>query len=195
VDKIFVGLDGATEETYSKIRVRGNYDKVVNSIKLIQEEKAKRGLEKPHVNLQYIVMDENEHEEQKFIDHWKHFDDDITLKIRRRASWGGGITPWSKVTDANNEKRIPCTWLLREMVVFWNGDVPKCDSDWDGKYIIGNANEESLEDLWAGPLKLKRNKHMRGEFNDPLCNACDDWRVGRSESISCSILRKNLAGN
>ncbi len=186
IDRIFVGLDAVTPETYAKIRVQGNYAKVINAIETILAEKNARGLTKPHINLQYIVMDENESEEQQFIDYWKNRDESLFLKIRRRTSWGGGVSPWSKADASGQSKRdLPCTWLLREMVVLWNGDVPQCDGDWDGQYIVGNANDEGIEELWLGKLKQRRDRHMQLDFDYDPCNKCHDWQIGRSITIAC----------
>ena len=61
------------------------------------------------------------------------------------------------------------------MAVFWNGDVPFCGEDKDGKYIIGNLRDQTIEEIWLGE-KLTRYKkiHEAGEFSKiPICEYCD----------------------
>jgi MoaA/NifB/PqqE/SkfB family radical SAM enzyme len=62
---ISISLDAATEKTYNQIRLRGNFTKVLNSIKKINN--AKLGKE-PKFALNFVVMRKNVHEMLKFVE-------------------------------------------------------------------------------------------------------------------------------
>ena len=60
-----ISLDGTSEQSYSKYRIRGKFDQVVENMhELIRRRKARR-LKTPRVEWQFIVMKQNEHEVTK----------------------------------------------------------------------------------------------------------------------------------
>jgi radical SAM protein with 4Fe4S-binding SPASM domain len=68
VDKIWFSIDGATKETYQKIRVGSNFDKVwENVIDLIEEKKKQKSM-LPQIVFHFTPMSINRHELLKFID-------------------------------------------------------------------------------------------------------------------------------
>ena len=59
-------LDAATNKTYKKIR-NYDFDKVINNIKLLSEEKSKRGLFEPVIHMNMTLMKENIEEIEGFV--------------------------------------------------------------------------------------------------------------------------------
>ena len=186
IHEILIGFDGATAETYEKIRKGAKFNKVLENINNILDEKTRRKAEFPRITLQFIVMEENEHEEQAFIDYWKNSGKRVSLKIKPRLGWSDGVEPWQRIKNVKKEDRnLPCTYLLRQMTIFWNGHVPQCDGDWDGQINMGNINQQTLEEIWMGRLKKVRDRHMGLDFNFPPCNKCEDWQGGRAKWVEC----------
>jgi MoaA/NifB/PqqE/SkfB family radical SAM enzyme len=62
VDQIFVSLDGATKETYEKIRVGANFDKVVRNVRQLMQIKREMRKKKPEVKINTVVCSTNYHE-------------------------------------------------------------------------------------------------------------------------------------
>lgn len=62
LDLLNISLDGATKETFEKIRVGADYDTVIRNIKLIVSAKAKYGRKKPAVNIDMTIFRDNVHE-------------------------------------------------------------------------------------------------------------------------------------
>ena len=62
---IAISLDAATEKTYRKIRIRGNFKKVLNSINFMNN--LKNGND-PKIQLSFVVMKRNYHEILDFIE-------------------------------------------------------------------------------------------------------------------------------
>jgi radical SAM protein with 4Fe4S-binding SPASM domain len=67
VDYIIVSLDGATKETYEKIRVKAKFETVVENFKKLKEERDRRGLQKPLMGVNMVVLKENYHEIEKLV--------------------------------------------------------------------------------------------------------------------------------
>lgn len=59
---IHVSIDGATAETYERIRVRSKLEKVVRNLGLLREASQKLGLPGPKVHLVMVIMRQNLHE-------------------------------------------------------------------------------------------------------------------------------------
>lgn len=179
VDLVVFGIDGFSRETYEKVRIRGKRDRVyANAEHFLAERQARaRG---PEVQVQFIEMDENEHELKVFEEYW--LSRGATLKVRNKLSWGGQLATPMQIP---NEERIPCPWSITMMHVFWDGRVPRCPGDTEGEEGVGNAWHESLAVLWER-LGPDRQKHLDHRFDElpKRCHTCKDWMVGAAERIS-----------
>ncbi len=183
LSEILIGIDGASKESYEAIRKKGNYKKLVTDIMFLLNERKKIGESTPIITLQFIEMQENLNEKEKFISFWKQHGNGIRLKIKPRTGWANSVDTWYGRRTRKPGDRMPCTWLLRQMTVMWNGDVPHCDGDWNGEFITGNVNDSSLESIWTGSLKKFREKHMVHDFNYAPCVGCEDWYAGLSQWV------------
>lgn len=178
LDELIIGLDAITQSTYEKIRIGGDFKRVMNNIELLMGEAGKRN-SSLKVTIQMVLQEDNWHEEQDFIDYWQEKALGVTLKLRHKISWGGSVKH-STVLDVK-EDRIPCLWLLRQMSVLWNGLVPKCDSPNDVYH--GDLNNQSVSEIWNGELKELRSRQLNSDFSMSPCDHCRDWQVGRSKTI------------
>ena len=60
-----ISLDGASQETYEKFRMGGDFDEIIRGAKLLTEEKKKLHLSIPNIEMQFILMKPNQHEMEK----------------------------------------------------------------------------------------------------------------------------------
>ncbi len=175
---IVFGVDGLTGPTYEKIRVGGDRDILYANIEHLLAVRDKRG-GGPEIQVQFIEMDENEHELEEYKAYW--LDRGATVKVRNKLSWGG---KFSTPLCAPESGRIACPWALTMMHVFWDGRVPRCPGDTEGVEGAGNAWDESLQDLW-NRLSPNREHHLNGDFDllPERCATCTDWMTGAAERI------------
>ena len=181
LDLVVFGIDGLSKEVYEKIRVRGERDVVYANVEYFLSERGVRG-NGPDIQIQFIEMDENEHELEDFKKYW--LTRGATLKVRKKLSWGGKFdTP----LNVSKEERIPCPWAITMMHVFWDGRVPRCPGDIEGDEGVGNAWDEPLVVLWER-LSGYRQKHLEYRFDElpERCKTCKDWMTGVAERISLS---------
>ena len=71
--RLHVSIDGATAETYERIRVRSHYDRVVRNLGLLREAQARLGGDRPTVQMVVVIMRQNLHELPdlvRFAHHW-----------------------------------------------------------------------------------------------------------------------------
>jgi len=178
LDLIVFGIDGFTKETYEKIRVGGDRDQLYRNVEAFIEERDRRR-SATEVQVQFIEMDENEHELETFKAYW--LERGATVKVRRQLSWGGRL---GSGLDASKLMRIPCPWALTMMHVFWDGRIARCPGDTEGEEGFGNAWHEPLAELW-NKLAPYRKKHLQHRFDElpERCHTCTDWATGAAERI------------
>ena len=57
---ITLSIDGASQETYSKYRVHGDFDRIIENVKKLQELKKKANSKYPRLIWQFVLMEHNE---------------------------------------------------------------------------------------------------------------------------------------
>ncbi len=176
VDLVVFGVDGYTPVTYSAIRVGGIRDELYSNIEGFVAARRARAFG-PEIQVQFIEMDENEHEMEDFKNYW--LSKGVVVKVRRKLSWGGRIETPATVPD---EERIPCPWAITLMHVLWDGRVARCAGDTEGEECVGNAWHESLSELWSrlGSYRQLQLDHRFDEVPE-RCRQCKDWMTGASE--------------
>ncbi|MFZ5652544.1 MAG: radical SAM/SPASM domain-containing protein [Bacillota bacterium] len=178
LDAIYFGIDAHSDDTYSKYRVGGNYNRVVDNILRLVHLKEKNNSESPDVYVQFVEMDGNRHELNGFIDFWKN--KNVTVKIRPMVSWAGLV----QAPNLNEElKRWPCYWAMQTMSIADDGRVVMCAVDVDARYVAGDIKNQSLEEVWNGRLKEIRDLHNSGQFSKlpHPCNECLDWQSASAD--------------
>ena len=179
LDAIYIGIDAFRPETYSKIRVGGNYGKTVKNVANLIELKKQMKSEHPEVFIQFVEMDINTDEKEDFIKFWNA--QGAIVKIRPKLSWAGMINAPNLIFG--NEERWPCYWAIQAMSITDTGKVVTCAADLDAKYVAGDVKEESLREIWNGGLKKIRQLHTRKKFEDlpEICRDCRDWQSARAD--------------
>lgn len=182
LDLLIFSLDGFSAPVFESIRVGARRDEVYANVERLLDMKARRGLENPRVEVQFSLMDVNEHEVDAFRAYWIARGADV--KIREKLTWGG------TVNAANIDPRIhriACPWALRTCAIHWNGDVVACAVDYDGRFVAGNLRGQSIHAIWNGPHRVLQELHLAHDFEHlpAPCRACLDWQVaGGAEHYS-----------
>lgn len=178
IDLVVFGVDGLSPQTYARIRVGGDRDTLYANVeRFLAARKARDG--GPEVQVQFIEMDENEHELEEFKAYW--LARGATLKVRNKLSWGGKFETPLCIPD---DQRIACPWAMTMMHVFWDGRVPRCPGDTEGEECAGNAWDEPIQVLWQR-LGTYRDHHLKHEFDQlpARCQDCKDWMTGAAKRI------------
>lgn len=168
LDRIIFSVDGATKKTYEKIRTGSNFETVVNNIKTLIEIRNNMGLKRPCVRVQMVKMKENEHEVEQFIKMWIDVANYVAVTTKREPFIKGAKRTMPL-------EHFPCPQIWQRIVVWWDGEVFMCCGDWHGEYILGNAKNTSLYELWhSEKYNRARKLHAREKFNEiPVCARCE----------------------
>ncbi len=158
-----VSLDTDDRELYRNIRGEG-YDEAVESAEFLLS------VFPDNAFVQAVRMNETEDNLEHFFRYWKEKTENVIIQKYDNFS---GYLEDRKVTDISPLKRFPCWHLKRDISVLVNGDVPFCREDVEGKIILGNIYEDTLEEIWE-----KGNKFYREQLNSEysgICRECDEY--------------------
>ena len=179
LDALYIGIDANSPETYAKVRVGGNFEKVVSNVRRLVRLKEELKSQTPEVYVQFVEMDANSQEKEGFIRYWT--DQGVKVKIRPKVSWAGAIdAPNLVLGDAD---RWPCYWAMRSMSITDQGKVVTCAVDLDARYVAGDVNQRTLKDVWNSELADFRRKHREhnGSAVPAVCRDCRDWQSARAD--------------
>jgi len=146
LDSITFSVDGASPETYEKIRRGLNFETVNRNIRMFFRKKEERG-SKISATMQMIVTKENEHEIPRYREQWGDKADRIFFKSMHSFLVQGTSLHGSGLSDRQLQR---CMMPFRTMLFYWNGDVALCCWDYDNLVGLGNINQCSLLELYNG---------------------------------------------
>ena len=168
VGSITFSIDAASRNVYQRLKPGGDYDRVVANVEnflRLSREKRKR----PYIQIQFVRTPDNAHEVRAFIRRWRGKGADV-IRIKPMLNFGGSISPASP-----SPARRPCLFLWSSLSVQWDGIVPLCCLEIEGRTEMGDANEEPLSRIVDNEAFQKvRGLHLAGRYrNHPVCRNCD----------------------
>lgn len=170
---ISFSFDGFDKETYEKNRVNASFEKTLNNI-LTFLNKKKEIKAKTFTVLQIINQNISKNK-NNFLKNFKNLPLD-KISIRTPHNWAGGI---SCSAVEKGKKPITCTFPWYGLTVFYNGKVVPCCQDYMGKIYLGDANKESITDIWNNKIlqELRKNFSKKDYSRYAPCQNCDRiWR-------------------
>jgi radical SAM protein with 4Fe4S-binding SPASM domain len=185
---VVVSLDGGEKDVYEDIRVNARFDQVVANVERLLALREERGSRHPFVVLSVIGTDTVQPTLPALEAHWRPLmrrTDDIFVctPITWAGTWGTpstsvarGESPPPGSPAAGEQPKGPCRLLYKTLTVYHDGKVTPCTSDHRCQLQIGNAKEQSLEEIWNGePLARLRRLHEEGRSDEiDLCRGCPE---------------------
>ncbi len=180
LDYLILAVDGATKDTYEKIRINGRFEKVVENVQgfLRLKREAHSGI---YVLMQFIEMEENKKEVQAFVDYWKQFRPEV-IRIKSLVDLFGKKGP--------TKFKLPCFYLWRQVMIDWDGTVFPCCVDTNSVNNLGNVSSASLASIWNGDLlREMRRKHVLGKQGQiGICSNCDMYQPTNTDVLAASLM-------
>jgi spiro-SPASM protein len=123
-----------------------------------------------NVYAQLVRMDLNEGEMLPFFEQWEK--EGAKVIIQKYNSFVG-LLPDRAHYDLRPLDRMPCWHLLRDLVVFRDGGIPRCKQDLNGAFDFGNVIDDGANKVWEKGL-AHYLRHCSGQY-DAECSACDEF--------------------
>lgn len=154
---VCVSVNAATKETYDKIMRGPDFKRVIKNV----EELIEKAPFKVYVSM--VVTSDNQHEVEDFKRKWGK-----NAIFGEFKNWGGARHDKLEKTG----ERKPCPSLMDSITILWDGRVATCCMDYDGRLILGDANKQSLRQIWF-KSKWIRDKHRELNFSMIPCENCN----------------------
>jgi MoaA/NifB/PqqE/SkfB family radical SAM enzyme len=191
-------IDGASPETYSIYRVRGDFDAVIANIERINAHKRAYASDLPRLVWQFVVFGHNEHE----IPIAREMAERLGMEFRTKLTWDSKFSPIRDHAFVRAQTGIPatrdefeelhgekyasgiCHQLWDDPQINWDGKVLGCCRNFWGDFG-GNAFSEGLieslnnENMTYAREMLSGRKPPR---DDIPCTTCENYHAMRDRS-------------
>lgn len=172
-DLVSFSFDGYDKESYEAVRIGGIFEETLANIRTFLSEKQKAKLKKPYTVIQII---EPPDASASYLDKLHEFGRNIRkdgldkFYVKKPHNWAGNTESVSSLAQSY----LLCTFLYYSMTVLWNGLVCPCPQDWYGTMVLGDLNDQSVEEVWNGePLRNLRRRGAMCDLEGLICENCD----------------------
>jgi radical SAM protein with 4Fe4S-binding SPASM domain len=196
-DVVYASIDGATKETYEKLRVGSNFNKVIENIKYLFEEKKNRKSKIPKIKFSYTINKYNVNEIEQFVGLVSSLTngDETEIEFKRLNVHSEEIqylqttVPQETIDNANEIAKkldIKITWinipkisLPTQNCARWpmpfvsiKGDVFPCCFPSDPTKTFGNLLQCNFKSIWDSKEYTKLRKNLKKGEIPEFCQKC-----------------------
>jgi radical SAM protein with 4Fe4S-binding SPASM domain len=179
LDGLRVSVQSLKKESFANVtRTKLDYEKIKNNVKNFFEIK-KKLKKKTEVTISYVDAENfNKDIKDAFVKEYSNFSDRVVISpvmnwTRSEVhDWTNGI---GREEENLDQEMIVCPDPFSRLSVNFDGSVSVCCVDWSHGTVIGDLNNETLEEVWNGErLKEFRLIHLDGR-RDKIgpCKNCD----------------------
>ncbi|MDP7068184.1 MAG: SPASM domain-containing protein [Acidimicrobiales bacterium] len=168
IDTLKFSIYGTTKDVYEKMMEGCDFDKSMSNILDFLNFQAGSS-SATWMIANYIVMEENAHQLQDWIDMWEPKMDEV-------YAW----KPHNWVTardyrDMSGKTQSSCGRPLDgPLNIASNGDAHVCCYDFNKVLTVGNIREQSIDEILSGEaMKFIQEKHRNNDFDGLICADCD----------------------
>lgn len=190
--KIMIAIDGASQDSYVKYRRNGNFDKVIENIRKLNEYKKKYNSQYPELEWAYIVMSYNENE----IPLAKKLANELGMRIYFKLNWDKSFYPIVNKEFVKQETGLEETSLdevaehskilYKEMCyqmwhspqIDWDGSFNGCCAVYKSNLGVNAFKSNLLKCIKSKNVKYAKNM-LLGRVKakpDITCTYCDIYK-------------------
>lgn len=178
--KIYISANGASNESYSKYHVGGDFNRVMSNMKMLIETKKTMNNQYTELIWLFHVFSHNEYE----IEEAKMMAKEMGIKLRintMRTDMGKEVFETSEEAITRDSKWIPknpeynifdpetkkpkkafrCNLLWKESLINWDGSVMPCCFIYSEKHSFGNIRNTSFKEIWNNEMYVSARKELK----------------------------------
>ncbi len=179
IDVINFDIDGIKKETYEKIRVGVNFDRVIKNVHYFINKKKELHAKKPQIRATIIKMSGTANEIDEFKSYWSQYVDKVD--VNDYNTWLGNKED-NNIGSALEKSqkgyfKYPCTHPWTELVFSADGIAGLCCLDYNLTARLGSVMERSIEEIWKGEeLNSYRQRMIKLEYGKiDCCKGCNAY--------------------
>ena len=193
VKKIYVSADGATPESYAIYRRGGDFEKVMDNIRMLVAKRRELGAVFTRIVWLFHVFRHNESEVAIARQQARELGIELQLNVARtdmakeifetaeEALARDG--DWLPVADEycaydrekeEAQREVRCSLPWKDTAINWDGQVLACCSIYDEKHAYGNIHDTPFREVWNSELYTEARREIlgKGETKDTICKTC-----------------------
>ena len=192
LNKLIISLDGLDQETYSKYRINGNIEKVIEGLNNMTGAKERHN-SSLKIEIQLLVNSFNEHQIPQIRQFAKSIHASFKMKSMQIVNkeeiglWLPSAGRFRRYEIKESEyvlkSSLPdrCARLWFNPVITWDGKVVPCCFDKDAEHVMGDLNKDSFREIWEGPkYRVFRKSMLMGRNSIEMCRNCTSGLRGVS---------------
>ena len=199
--KITISIDGATKETFEKIRVKSNFESIIENIYSLIEQSKKIYL-RPLICAWTVVQKDNIHEFEKIFylinkigfdelsyqfhlsdwgkQEWHNINKDKLIDVNQKKAFISNMiynkkfkTKVKIFTENILTFKKKCKWPVRSSYIDNQGYVSPCCIIGDSKVInFGNINQTNYSRIWKSAEYIQFRKSINENKIPSFCKSC-----------------------
>src|SRR5438093_5017838 len=169
---IYISFQGIEKQAY-EATMRGNmkFERTMENVNYLVGRIRNEGRKRPEVWI--TMVDTKMIDAPRAIAYWK--ERGVKAKYTTLENRGGNVLKIETLQKSPEmQYYTTCTRLMKQMYIHFNGDVVLCCVDNSRKVVFGNVREQTLHEVWNGPLAIAhRKRYLAHDFEGlPLCGTC-----------------------
>jgi len=181
LDYLHVSLDGVTKKTYEAIRVGADFDKVIENIFTLFEVRQEKHGDHLAVILGIVDQKRNRDEVEQFLRYFEQYPFHHVVAgelFNHMGTVEEASLNYADRAQAPIETYPVCNTPWDLLSFNCDGQAVACNYDFDNRYVIGDAHDEGVLDIWNSQrmqdfrANLLKRDYAPLEKNGPLCSEC-----------------------
>lgn len=196
LNHLIISLDGASPQTYQQYQVGGDFERVIENIKLLVRKKRELESKRPLVEWQFIPMRHNEEEIPKAkeiakelgmdtfsllplrVDMGKEIFEDIGERLTKDDKWLPKSEKYSRYDYEKKSRKVErkvCQFLWTTTSIGWDGQVYPCCAVYPSKYSFGNIFEMPFRKIWNSQAYRDSRQLFKRKIkknSETVCGQC-----------------------
>ena len=183
LDKIYMSLDGLTQETYETFRHGGKVNRVFRTLGLLSQEKLNRSTKKPYVLVNFILTKYSQKEAKLLKNLPDRFPaiDKIQINLVSIPQWHSQ-DEYKKFVDEfvpHDDSRYNSYQILtpnrrcgdyKRAFITWQGNLRRCCNDTQTTESLGNVFKDGFFPVW----NKQETKNIKQQAKQKTLDICDN---------------------
>jgi len=172
---IMISIESINPDTYNRLRVNANLDKVLKNIKTLLEIKREMGAD-CEIIIRTIDLKETKEELGTFIDFWTRLEGINYVEVGEFNEWGGRIkrANFAKLTAHQERRPHVCPQPWKHCIINSSAEVFICNNHEDVALEDSNILNRDIKDIWnSKEYQSIRYNLLNDKTKSEICRHCD----------------------
>ena len=197
LEYLILSIDGISQETYAKYRVRGHIDRVLRNVEKLTRRRKELGSKTPFIEWQFILFEHNAHEleqarqiaEEMGVDRFRVIPPGIPFAEKEpeklKDEWFVKDEE-GRVEAFQGDVPTSCFYLYRSMTTNPDGGTAPCCIVYGDENDFGDFKTQKLDEIWNNDKYKSARALFRKDGRATTPTICDGCHIFKQHSRPAS---------